>query len=94
MPYIQYEIALQYGYDPHPFHQNIQELKEGIKVCPTNYFDPAKVKKESYIKHWAVGGWVSDNFINTQKRNFIQKILIHLLRPILRKFNIEIASIQ
>lgn len=92
-PYIQYEIALQYGYDPHPFHQNIQKLNDGINVYPTDYFDPGNTTKESYIKHWAVGGWVTEANLPKRKNNLIKKVFYKTIQSILKKFNLLIHSV-
>lgn len=91
-PFVQYEIALQYGYDTNPFHQNIQNLKDGLMVYPTQYFDPPKIKKTSYIKHWCAGSWFSDEH-QFHRPSFIQKIIFHSLRLVLSKFDILIAIV-
>lgn len=60
LPYIQAEIARQYGYDWKPSNQELQECKSNLYIYPTDYFDPQKVSENSYCKHLAVGGWRID----------------------------------
>lgn len=89
MPFVQCEIALQYGYDPNPFHHNIQNLKDGLTIYPTNYFDPYKIKKESVCKHWAVGGWVSKGDARfPKKNNFFYTGVIWVSQKVLSIFKI------
>ncbi len=88
LPFVQCEIALQYGYDPHPFHQQIQELKEGLVVYPTEYFDPAEITKNSVCKHWAVGSWMSDPYMSVSTTGTIRHALSKFVKYILSKFDL------
>lgn len=60
LPYIQAEIARQYGYEWRPLFQETQQCKEGLVIYPTCFFDPQKMTVESYCKHLALGGWRKD----------------------------------
>lgn len=60
LPYIQAEIARQYGYDWKPSNQELQECKSNLLIYPTDFFDPQKVSENSYCKHLAAGGWRVD----------------------------------
>ena len=60
LPYIQAEIARQYGYEWRPLLQEKQQCENGLVIYPTSYFDPQDVVPDSYCKHFAVGGWRID----------------------------------
>lgn len=93
-PYVQYEIALSYGYDPHPFHQKIQRLNNGIIVYPTEFFDPGiKITKKSVCLHYATGSWMNDKYAQTNKIGWLKKIIYYPTSYILSKFNLMIHSI-
>jgi hypothetical protein len=57
LPYIQSEIAKQYGYNPWPSADVEQHLDGGVTVYPSCYFDVTKITKNAYCKHLAVGAW-------------------------------------
>lgn len=57
LPYIQAEIAKEFGYNPYPSAKGIQNLMDGLTIYPTDYFDCLKIKRESYCKHLAMGSW-------------------------------------
>lgn len=57
LPYIQSEIAKQYGYCPYPSADGVQVLDCGVKVYPPRFFDVTKIGSDSYCRHLALGGW-------------------------------------
>lgn len=57
LPYIQSEIAKLWGYCPYPSANNIQSLKDGLIIYPSDYFDCTTITPTSYCKHLAVGSW-------------------------------------
>lgn len=61
-PYIQYEIAKKYGYNPFPSANKVQHLSDNVTVYPMPYFDCLKRKSYSYCKHLAAGSWRPDRF--------------------------------
>lgn len=58
LPQIQYELALELGYDPNAVNNEHQVLSNGLEVFPYQVFD-ASTPKEGYCHHWAVGKWLS-----------------------------------
>lgn len=95
-PYIQYEIALQYGYDSHPFHETIQKLKEGLMIMPYRYFDPANNDKDSFCRHLALGEWVSEQLKQSKKvkRNQLLNLLVKITRNYLKRKNYLLIKID
>lgn len=57
MPFIQSEIAKQYGYNPFPSADRLQHLSNNVAVYPIAYFDGLKRKSYSYCRHLAAGSW-------------------------------------
>lgn len=57
MPYIQSEIAKQWGYSPSTLRNVLQQLPDGLTVYPSEYFDPQSPVAESYGQHLALGSW-------------------------------------
>ena len=49
LPYIQAEIARQFGYDWRPLTQNIQYCNDGLVVYPTMYFDVQNKLKSQLV---------------------------------------------
>ena len=78
LPYIQAEIAQQYGYEWRPLFQETQQCKDGLVIYPTCFFDPQKITSESYCKHLALGGWRKDK-ANEPVYNLKYKIKWRLL---------------
>lgn len=58
LPQIQYELAMEIGYNPDAMDNSLQVLENGLEVFSYQYFD-ANSAKEGYCKHWAVGNWMS-----------------------------------
>lgn len=64
IPEIQAKIAIKhYGYDPNGFIDTYQELKEGIAVYPSDYFDSPRYNTMHNVVciHRAEGGWRPGN---------------------------------
>ena len=57
LPYVQSEIAKQYGYNDKPSAQEVQLCKEGLVVYPSQYFDARNVTDETVCRHLALGSW-------------------------------------
>lgn len=57
LPYIQSEIAKQWGYNPSTFKDVRQNLSDGLTVYPSECFDPQCATPESYGRHLALGSW-------------------------------------
>lgn len=55
-PFIQSEIAKQYGYCPYPSADGIQKLN-GLTIYPSRFFDATKAHPDNYGKHLALGAW-------------------------------------
>lgn len=72
LPYIQSEIAKQFGYDPRPSMRSLQRL-EGICIYPDCYFDALTETSSSYCKHLALGGWRSSR-VKDSSITFLYKI--------------------
>lgn len=60
LPYIQAEIARQYGYEWKPSAQEVQNCKNGLKIYPTTCFDAQTQTNDTYCRHLALGGWRVD----------------------------------
>lgn len=57
MPYIQAEIAKEYGYQANPYSQDVQSCKDGLMVYPSAVFDPKTQIADSVCRHLALGSW-------------------------------------
>ena len=57
LPFIQSEIAKQYGYNPNPSANILQHLEKSVNVYPSEYFDSIKVTDNTFCRHLALGGW-------------------------------------
>ena len=55
-PFVQSELAKQFGYNPFPSYKAIQNLS-CLTIYPKFFFDTIKVSSESYCKHLALGSW-------------------------------------
>lgn len=55
-PYMQSELAKQYGYNSFPSCQEIQRF-DAFTVFPKCYFDAIKLTPDTYCKHLAFGSW-------------------------------------
>lgn len=81
LPYIQAEIARQYGYEWRPLLQEVQMCKDGIVIYPSDFFDPRQISSKSYCKHLALGGWRVDRAFESVY-NLKYKIKWRLLWPL------------
>lgn len=73
LPYIQSEIAKQYGYNAFPSADKIQNLRHDVIVYPSTYFDCKKKTSYTYCKHLAVGSWRISKIID-EKITFVYKL--------------------
>lgn len=80
LPYIQAEIARQYGYEWKPSVQTLQNCNTGLSIYSTCYFDPQKVSDKSYCKHLAAGSWRVDK-ASEPTYDLKYKLLWRLLKP-------------
>ena len=55
-PFVQSELAKQFGYNPRPSYQKIQKFSS-FTVFPKGYFDAMQVTSDTYCKHLALGSW-------------------------------------
>lgn len=96
LPYIQAEIARQYGYDWKPLTQTIQHCDEGLVIYPTEYFDCSKQTPNSVCRHLALGGWRTDQ-PNEPTYNLRYKLTWRFLQPfkkLLGKFNYVCMKVE
>ncbi len=80
LPYIQAEIAREYGYEWRPLLQEKQVCREGLIIYPTIFFDPQIPTNNSYCKHLALGSWRVDKALEPTY-NLQFKIKWRLLWP-------------
>lgn len=87
LPYIQAEIARQYGYTWSPKKQKLQNCVSGLLIYPSSTFDPQEVSDESYCKHLALGSWRNEKLPEPtyNLRYKIEWRIIVFLSKILRK---------
>lgn len=57
LPLIQKDIAVLQGYNPSEKIKGIQELHNGLRIFPYEYFDCHYQVSKSYCRHLALGGW-------------------------------------
>ena len=57
LPYIQFEIAKMFDYNPSDRISGIQTVKDGLTIFPVTYFDPLNITRKSYCLHLAMGSW-------------------------------------
>lgn len=96
LPYVQAEIARQFGYNWKPKMQDIQKCESGLIVYPSLFFDPINKSKSSYCKHLAMGGWRVDRPFEPEY-NLKYKIewrFIHFLSKFLYKIGYVILRIE
>lgn len=96
LPYIQAEIARQYGYDWKPKVQNIQKCKSGLIVFPSDAFDPQIKVEGSFCKHLALGEWRVDKPLEPiyNLKYKIEWRIISLLRRIIYNFGYVIMKVE
>lgn len=56
LPFVMSEIAKEWGYDPKPLSQGVQDLGD-LVVYPSHLFDASPIKKGSIAIHLALGSW-------------------------------------
>lgn len=58
LPFVQCEIAKQYGYDDSVLANNTQILTPiGLKIYPSSFFDAVGHNAQSFCSHLALGSW-------------------------------------
>lgn len=88
LPFIQSEVAKQWGYCPYPSVKDVQILADGMKIFTPEYFDCIKILPKTYCKHLAVGGWRTTKR-KEEKITFaykIQRRIRALMENVLDKF--------
>lgn len=96
LPYIQAEIARQFGYDWKPLNQTIQQCDEGLVIYPTEFFDCSKQTNLSVCRHLALGGWRTDQ-PTEPIYNLKYKLTWRFLQPfkkLLAKFNYVCMKVE
>lgn len=95
LPYIQAEIARQYGYEWRAINKNVQYCKEGLVIYPARYFNGSK-NKHNYCHHLAFGGWLVKEEEKACKLPFAwyaRKIMVSPIRFFLRLLRCEIKEL-
>lgn len=95
LPYIQAEIAHQYGYDWKPQKQDIQNCELELTIFPTTYFDPIHMKGTSFCKHLALGSWRIDkpSEPNYNLRYKIEWRILKIVKRLLFKAGYEVLKL-
>lgn len=95
LPFVMSEIAKEWGYDPKPLSQGMQDLGN-IVVYPSHYFDASPVKKDSVAVHLALGSWREERSAEP-KYNIGYKIRWRVeafFQKIARKFGYKLIKLQ
>lgn len=97
LPYIQSEIAKQYGYDCRPLSQNIQNCKDGLVIYPSDYFDAANPNSDNRVKHLALGSWREENWRKEDNVTLSFKLkwrFIYCFQWVLQKFGYTTMKLE
>lgn len=95
LPFIQSEIAKQYGYNDNALADKVQFLEDlKLKIYPSLFFDDCQ--KESFCSHLALGAWRDIRPFEPQYtlRYKIEWRLVSVLRKLLQKFDYIIVKLQ
>lgn len=94
MPYIQSEIAKQWGYSPSTLRDELQELPDGLTVYPSECFDPQPPGPDSYGQHLALGSWRESRIVRPKDdwRYKIEWRVVAVLRAILSAMGYEVIK--
>ena len=94
MPYIQSEIAKQWGYSPSTLRNERQELPDGLTVYPHEYFDPQPPVPDSYGQHLALGSWRESRMARPKVdwRYKIEWRVVAMFRAILARMGYEVIK--
>lgn len=90
LPYIQAMIAAKlFHYDISERVRGVQVLKDGLKVYPAVYFDCEDRARDTYCKHYAMGGWRNEdkNFSPSLKKRLSRRVKLTAYN-LAGKFNI------
>lgn len=66
LPQIQCELAMQEGYQSGLHADSSIVALADIMIYPSHYFDPHKVRTQSYCRHLCLGGWLSSSSSDTE----------------------------
>lgn len=94
MPYIQSEIAKQWGYNPSSLRNVRQDLPDGLTVYPSGYFDPGQPGPESFGQHLALGSWRESRITHPKVdwRHKIERQIVAIFRSILAGMGYEVIK--
>ena len=94
LPYIQSEIAKQWGYNPSTGRNTIQNLPDGLTVYPDTYFDPEKITPDSYGRHLALGSWreITQAKPRTDWRYRLERAIVAVLSPVLNRLGYAVIK--
>ena len=94
LPYIQSEIAKQWGYNPSTQRNTLQTLPDGLTVYPDSYFDPDRLTPDSYGRHLALGSWreTRQGRPRTDWRYRLERIVVAILSPMLRRLGYAVIK--
>lgn len=91
LPYIQAEIARQYGYEWRPINKNVQYCKDGLVIYPARCFNGSKTK-HNYCHHLAFCEWMPKDETASKFPFawYAREIIIYPIRLFLRLLRCEI----
>lgn len=88
IPYIQAVIALDYGYDWDPRHDEIQNCNDGLVIFPCDFFNGNSI----YCRHLALGSW-REHFVKENPRYRIFLKIRSFFSGKLRKFLLRYSRV-
>lgn len=94
LPYIQSEIAKQWGYNPSTKRNRQQNLPDGLTVYPDTYFDPERLTPDSYGRHLALGSWRESRQSRPHMdwRYRLERAVVAILSPVLRRLGYAVIK--
>ena len=97
LPFIQAMIAQNYGYNWNPGVQVVQKCEKGLVVYPTIFFCGFSFLKESYCRHYCMGGWLENmntkTVYSSQKEKWSKKIKM-FIRNLMLKFSFTLMKVE
>jgi hypothetical protein len=102
LPYIQAEIAREYGYDWRPLSQEVQRFDNGLVIYPSIYFEPSPNPPtiHSVCQHLTFGSWRENKTVGKPriyKYTIAYKIrwrILNVLRKILHHYNFFTVELE
>jgi len=97
MPYIQSEIAKEYGYNPSLKANHLQRLQQDIVVYPSSVFGALSKNKDCFICHLANGSWREEKWVDKTNYNLAYKIkwrLKSFMFKVARRFDYLLLKIK